>query len=207
MVEASDGRLVAGDTVGLSGLQARYDEHLGGTRGVRVTRVPVEGEPEELLAVTATDGPDLALTFDTAIQQAGDDALTGSTAGNGNAALVAMDTSTGNILAVANTPATGENRALTGRYAPGSTFKAVSTLALLDSGLTPAETVPCPATATATATVAGRSFRATWTGSPSVPSPSPRTSPSRATPRVRGPVVPAGAGRPGEGRCLGGPRR
>jgi cell division protein FtsI/penicillin-binding protein 2 len=155
MVEASDGRLVAGDTVGLSGLQEQYDELLGGTRGVRVTRVPVEGEPEELLAVTATDGPDLALTLDTAIQQAGDDALAGSTAGNGNAALVAMDTSTGNILAVANTPATGENRALTGRYAPGSTFKAVSTLALLDSGLTPAETVPCPATAT----VAGRSFR------------------------------------------------
>jgi cell division protein FtsI/penicillin-binding protein 2 len=154
-VEASDGRVVAGAIVGSSGLQAQYDEHLGGTRGVRVTRVPVQGEPEELLAVAATDGSDLALTLDTAIQQAGDDALAGSTAGNGNAALVAIDTSTGEILAVANTPATGENRALTGRYAPGSTFKAVSTLALLDSGLTPAETVPCPATAT----VAGRSFR------------------------------------------------
>ncbi|HEV2811228.1 MAG TPA: penicillin-binding transpeptidase domain-containing protein [Acidimicrobiales bacterium] len=155
MVEASDGRLAGGDTVGLSGLQEEYDEHLGGTRGVRVSRVPVEGEPEELLAVAATDGADLALTLDAAIQQAGDDALAGSTAGNGNAALVAMDASTGDILAVANTPATGENRALTGRYAPGSTFKTVSTLALLDGGLTPGETVPCPATAT----VAGRSFR------------------------------------------------
>ena len=67
MVEASDGRLAAGDPVGLSGLQARYDEHLGGTRGIRVTRVPLEGEPEELLAVVATDGPNLALTLDAAI--------------------------------------------------------------------------------------------------------------------------------------------
>ncbi|HEV2809646.1 MAG TPA: penicillin-binding transpeptidase domain-containing protein [Acidimicrobiales bacterium] len=155
MVEASDGRLVAGDTVGLSGLQEEYDEHLGGTRGVRVTRVPVEGEPEDLWVVAPTDGADLALTLDAAIQQAADDALAGSTAGNGNAALVAMDPSTGDIVAVANTPATGENRALNGRYPPGSTFKAVSTLAFLDRGLTPAETVPCPATAT----VAGRSFR------------------------------------------------
>lgn len=155
MVEASDGRLAAGDTAGLSGLQAQYDEHLGGTRGVRVIRVPVEGEAEELLAVTATDGADLALTLDAAVQQAADGALAGVASGNGNAALVAIDTSTGDILAVANTPATGENRAMTGRYPPGSTFKAVSTLALLDVGLTPAETVPCPATAA----VAGRAFR------------------------------------------------
>jgi cell division protein FtsI/penicillin-binding protein 2 len=71
----------------------------------------------------------LALTLDATVQQAADDALAASTAGNGNAALVALDTSTGEVLAVANTLVAGANRAMTGRYAPGSTFKAVSTLA------------------------------------------------------------------------------
>ncbi len=155
IVEASNGRLAGGDIAGLSGLQAQYDEHLGGTRGVRVLRVRSEGEPDELFSVAPTDGADLALTLDATVQRAADDALAASTVGNGNAALVALDTSTGEVLAVANTPATGANRAMTGRYAPGSTFKTVSTLALLDAGLRPDETVPCPATATVT----GREFR------------------------------------------------
>jgi Cell division protein FtsI/penicillin-binding protein 2 len=47
------------------------------------------------------------------------------------------------------------NRALLGHYAPGSTFKMVTTLALLQDGLKPSDTVACPATAT----VQGRSFR------------------------------------------------
>ncbi|CAN5680365.1 penicillin-binding transpeptidase domain-containing protein [soil metagenome] len=155
LIEGSDGRLAAGDIAGRSGLQARYDAHLAGTAGVRVTRIPAEGEPVELFAVAPTDGADLAVTVDPAVQQAADDALAASTAGNGSNALVAVDTTTGEILAVANTPITGANRALTGRYAPGSTFKAVSTLALLGTGLTPEESVPCPATANA----AGREFR------------------------------------------------
>ncbi|MEH3078084.1 MAG: penicillin-binding transpeptidase domain-containing protein [Quadrisphaera sp.] len=54
-------------------------------------------------------------------------------------------------------PTTGADRALDGRYPPGSTFKAVSTTALLATGLTPDQAVPCPATAT----VDGRSFPAT----------------------------------------------
>ncbi len=154
IVDDSGGRLAPGDTAGLSGLQKQYDEHLTGTRGVSVTRIPTEGETEELFAAEATDGSDLAVTLDASIQRAADDALAASTAGNG-AALVAIDASTGETVAVANTPATGENRALTGRYAPGSTFKSVSTLALLGTGLAPSETVSCPGTAT----VAGRSFR------------------------------------------------
>lgn len=155
IVEASGGRLVGGDVAGLSGLQAQYDDHLGGARGVRISRIAFQGESDELFSAPATDGADLVLTLDLGVQQAADDALATSTAGNGNAALVAVDVSSGAILAVANTPAPGANRALTGRYPPGSTFKAVSTLALLDADLTPAETVPCPEIAN----VAGRDFR------------------------------------------------
>ncbi|CAA9420953.1 MAG: Cell division protein FtsI [Peptidoglycan synthetase], partial [uncultured Quadrisphaera sp.] len=168
VVEASEGRVLAGDTTGLSGLQREYDAQLAGTPGTSVTlvRAPEPGasedaEPvgEELHAVPPADGADLQLSLDARVQQAADAALAGAVAagaaGNGSASLVAVDVPTGDVLAVANTPSSGSNRALTGQYPPGSTFKAVSTLALLGTGLTPQEVVGCPPTAT----VDGRSFR------------------------------------------------
>jgi cell division protein FtsI/penicillin-binding protein 2 len=57
---------------------------------------------------------------------------------------------------VANRPTESSfDRAIEGRYPPGSTFKVVSTAALLRAGLRPGQTVPCPATVR----VQGRSFR------------------------------------------------
>jgi cell division protein FtsI/penicillin-binding protein 2 len=153
IVEASEGRVLPGDVTGLSGLQRRYDEHLAGEAGFTVVS-RVGEQTTGLFTQPATDGADLALTLDERVQVAADQALTTVTGGNGNAALVAIDVPSGDILAVANTPATGTDRALTGTYPPGSTFKSVSTLALLPTGLTPDEIVPCPRTAT----VDGREF-------------------------------------------------
>jgi cell division protein FtsI/penicillin-binding protein 2 len=69
--------------------------------------------------------------------------------------MVVVRPSTGEVLAVANGgDDTGFNRAFEGRYPPGSTFKVVSTEALLAAGLSPDETVPCPAGAN----VGGRTF-------------------------------------------------
>ncbi len=174
VVAESAGRVLAGDTTGLSGLQRDLDAHLAGTAGtaVRVVRagapeagageaagVVTEQAAEELFAQPAVDGADVALTLDAGVQRAADAALAAAgaagAAGNGNASLVAVDVPTGDVLAVANTPAGGGDRALTGTYPPGSTFKAVATLALLGTGLDPGEVVPCPETAT----VQGRSFR------------------------------------------------
>jgi cell division protein FtsI/penicillin-binding protein 2 len=101
------------------------------------------------------DGTPIQLTLDTAVQKAADAALATAKGGNGNAALVAVDIASGDVLAVANTPASGANRAMTGRYPPGSTFKTISTIALLGRGVTPSETVACPPTAT----INGRSVR------------------------------------------------
>ncbi len=156
-VDASDGRLVAGDSAGTSGLQEQYDERLAGAAGLTVRTVPAADsgrEAQDLFTVEPTDGQDVATSLDVATQRAADAALAGSDAGNGNASLVAVSVSTGDVLAVANTPAGGSNLALTGQYPPGSTFKAVSTLALLGTGLTPQQQVPCPETAT----VDGRSY-------------------------------------------------
>ncbi|MGA9747484.1 MAG: penicillin-binding transpeptidase domain-containing protein, partial [Nocardioides sp.] len=60
-------------------------------------------------------------------------------------ALVALRPSTGDILAAASGPGSeGYSTATVGQYAPGSTFKAVSALALLRSGLTPRSALSCP---------------------------------------------------------------
>ena len=153
MVAAGKGRYAAGDSAGLSGLQRRYDERLGGRVGVTLLAVGASGGPiQEVFARPPTAGQAVTITLDPAVQQAADGALAGA---SGEAALVAVDVQTGAVLAVANSPASGLNRALVGRYPPGSTFKVVSTLALLGKGLQPTDTVNCPPTAT----VQGRAFR------------------------------------------------
>jgi cell division protein FtsI/penicillin-binding protein 2 len=155
IVEGSEGRLAAGDLTGLSGLQRFYDKRLSGTAGVTVWKVSGSGgeaQRTELFSVEPTPGEPVQLTLEVPVQEAADAALGGQ---RGNAALVAVDIATGDVLAVANTPVSGVDRALTGQYPPGSTFKTVSTLALLGTGLTPDDVVSCPPTRT----VEGRSFR------------------------------------------------
>jgi cell division protein FtsI/penicillin-binding protein 2 len=64
-------------------------------------------------------------------------------------AIVAIRPSTGAILAAANGPGTnGYNDATYGRFAPGSTFKIVDSLALARSGATPSSPVDCPTSVT-----------------------------------------------------------
>lgn len=153
MVAAGKGRYIAGDRAGLSGLQRRYDERLGGRAGVSIMAVGADGGPaQEVFTRPASAGQPVTTTLDSPVQRAADAALAGAA---GEAALVAVSVQTGAVLAVANSPASGLNRALVGRYPPGSTFKVVSTLALLTKGLRPTDTVNCPLTAT----VQGRAFR------------------------------------------------
>ena len=130
-----------GDVAGLSGLQARYDEQLRGTPGQEVNAVGSDGKTREIFRVEPEDGQPLQLTLDTDLQVAAEQALAGV---GPAAALVAIKPSTGAILAAANGPGTGGlNIATYGQYAPGSTFKSVSSLALLRAGDTPETVVPC----------------------------------------------------------------
>lgn len=152
IVEESDGAVSAGDVVGLSGLQARYDDVLRGTPGVAVTAG--EGEAERVLHETEpVDGRPLELTLDVGLQESAERIL----ADTGPAsAIVAIDPASGDILAAASGPGgDGQNTATYGRYAPGSTMKVVTALALLRSGLTPDSPVDCPPTTV----VDGKSFK------------------------------------------------
>ena len=84
----------------------------------------------------------MTLTLDRKTQEAAESALAGS--GTVPSALVAVDVVTGDLLAVANSPAFGSNRALQGRYQPGSTLKVATTYSLLGKGLSPSTPVTCP---------------------------------------------------------------
>jgi len=155
MVKESKGTLSAADQVGLSGLQARYEDELGGSPGVRVDLLGRDAatEPTELFRTDPKSGTALTTTLDVRAQNLAERALAGTTSPS---ALVAVRPSTGDILAAASGPASnGYNTATYARYAPGSTFKIVSSLALLRSGVTPSTLVDCPPTVT----VDGKRFK------------------------------------------------
>ena len=149
MIEESEGALRAGDVVGLSGLQAAHDEALRGIPAVTVSAASGEGDDAErrtLVEWDAVEAEPLATTLDVKTQQRADAVLADVPGGS---SLVAIRPSTGEVLAAANGPETEVHAAATvGQYAPGSTFKIVTALALLRQGLTPDDTVSCSETLT-----------------------------------------------------------
>ncbi|MCW3815572.1 penicillin-binding transpeptidase domain-containing protein [Micromonospora sp. DR5-3] len=159
-LKAHPDRYVAGDLVGHGGLQGGYDERLRGVPGLTVIteRPGSEGTTAptgaELFRSEPKAGQPLKTTLDVATQNAADAALRGETR---RSALVAVRISDGAVLAAANGPGpAGENLAFTAQAPPGSTFKMVSALALMDNGaVTPDARVDCPKTLA----VDGRSFK------------------------------------------------
>ncbi len=144
IVEESDGAYRAGDVAGLSGLQARYDDRLHGVPGTVVAAVRAhDGVTRELYRADPQDGRPLRTTLDPRMQQRAERIL--SRVGPASA-LVALRPSTGELLAVASGPGSqGYSTATVGQYAPGSTFKVVSGLALLRTGTGPDDRLSCPA--------------------------------------------------------------
>ncbi|WP_277050366.1 penicillin-binding transpeptidase domain-containing protein [Ruania albidiflava] len=151
VVEGSDGAVVAGDLVGLSGLQADLDATLRGRPGVRVVAESDSAE-EVLFEAPPVPGTDVTLSLDAAIQSDAEDVLADV---DSPAGLVALQPSTGEVLAAASSPAAdGLDMAMAAELAPGSTFKVVTALALLRAGYTPESVLDC----TDGAQVGGRSI-------------------------------------------------
>ncbi len=142
----------AGDQVGTSGLQAIYEKLLAGAPSTTVVIADANGNTvRKVKTFPGKAAQPVRLTIDLATQKAAETALAGTTQ---NSALVAIDPTTGAIRAVVSKPYNGFARALSGQYPPGSTFKVITSTALLaggDNGSTPA---PCPAKIT----VGGESF-------------------------------------------------
>ncbi|WP_113702668.1 penicillin-binding transpeptidase domain-containing protein [Nonomuraea lactucae] len=128
-----------GQSIGRAGLQATFQKQLAGTPA---TEIQVGGKT--LHTIEGTAGKELRTSLDPGVQAA---AIAAVKNVEKPTALVAIEPGTGEILAVVNSQG-GFNRALDGRYAPGSTFKAVTAIGLLAEGVSPRETVTCPKYAT-----------------------------------------------------------
>jgi cell division protein FtsI/penicillin-binding protein 2 len=152
LVEESGGRVQPGDVTGLSGLQQVYDETLSGTPGLSVDIVPPEGDPRTVFEQDPVAGEPVTTTLDIDLQVTAENLLADITSPS---AIVAVRPSTGEVVTAASGPGgEGYSTATLGQYAPGSTFKVISALALLRNGTSPDVTVACPATTT----VDGREF-------------------------------------------------
>ncbi|WP_239572026.1 penicillin-binding transpeptidase domain-containing protein [Streptomyces sp. G44] len=129
---------------GTSGLEARYDEVLSGGGKAHRSLVVADRRSgravKELTRAEKAEGRPVRTTIDPRVQEAAAKALDGV---DDKAAIVAIDPSNGHIRAAVNRPG-GLNRALEGRYPPGSVFKVVTAAALLKGGLRPEDRAACP---------------------------------------------------------------
>jgi hypothetical protein len=130
------------------GLRATFEHQLVGDPTLHVRVVEGDRVVEELAQVGGQAPAPVRTTIDPATQAAAEATLaTGipnPKAAAQPAALVAIQVSTGSIRAIASRPAGGFDRALQGKYPPGSTAKVVTSLALLAHGTTAATPISCP---------------------------------------------------------------
>ncbi|MGC3997238.1 MAG: penicillin-binding protein 2 [Anaeromyxobacter sp.] len=162
-----------GDYVGRRGLEYRFEPFLRGTDGAE--RVPVDAKgrrkpeaesliPEEYRLVQSKPGNNLVLSLDWRLQEFAEKTFP-ATAG----AVVAMDLRTGFLLVLVDRPSPDPNkmsgritsaelaaihsdplqpelfRAIQQHYHPGSTYKALTSIAALEEGVAhPGTTIYCP---------------------------------------------------------------
>ena len=158
----------SGDYIGKSGIESFYEQELRGEKGGKIIVVDVHNREKDRFMDGAFDtlpvaGKDIYLGLDAELQAYGEKLLKNKTG-----SIVAIEPSTGQILAMVTSPSydpnelvgrvRGENykkllddslkplvnRATSGIYPPGSTFKMVNGLIVLQSGVVKTNsTYPC----------------------------------------------------------------
>ena len=143
----------AASVVGQTGLERAYERQLAGQPGATVTAVSAAGATLGTVgdAQPAARHPGADEHRPAACRRTRRQALAGV---RKSAALVAVDAATGQVLAAVTVPPGGGfDLALDGAFPPGSSFKVLTSTALLEHGLTPSS----PATARSSSTSAARS--------------------------------------------------
>jgi penicillin-binding protein 2 len=157
--------LEPGDEIGQDGVEDTYDRFLRGDPGLIRVQVDAFGEPTpngRLVSKSPVPGESLKLSIDADVQAAGEAAL----AEKGSGGFVTMDVRSGEILALGSSPtfeptvltppltqkqvddfirnpaAPLVDRAISGLYPTGSTFKIITALAALENGvISPSESI------------------------------------------------------------------
>jgi len=157
-----------GDYIGKSGIEKYYETELRGKKGIKITVVDVHNREKERFMNGEYDtlpvpGKDIILGLDADLQAYGEYLMAGKTG-----SIVAIEPTTGQILAMVSSPTYDPNelvgrtrglrysellndpdkplinRAISGTYPPGSTFKMINGLISLQSGVITASTAyPC----------------------------------------------------------------
>ncbi len=150
-----------GDRIGRQGLEAVFEKKLRGVDGHELIEVDSQNNRIRMLGkIDPVPGTDITLSLDTGLQMAAYEAL-----GENPGAVVVSKPNTGEILALVSTPSFNPNkfhtgmssdeyaqllkssdkplfdRAVSGVYPPGSTFKIVSAAAGLSSGIITRNTI------------------------------------------------------------------
>ena len=165
LAQSGGSRYKPGDIVGKAGLESEYNNILTGTDGMRRMVVNSIGKPVRTLDDTEPiPGKPIQLTIDADLQHVAEQELADKVG-----AIVAMNPQNGEILAMASRPAfdpndfairiSGKewrvlnsdpqkpllNRAIQAQLAPGSVFKILESVAMLESGVPPPDFhVFCP---------------------------------------------------------------
>ncbi len=157
-----------GDYIGKSGIERFYEKLLRGKKGVRMVKVDVHNREKGSYQngkydTLSVPGKDLVLSIDSELQQYGEKLMKNKTG-----SIVVIEPETGEILAMVSSPGFNPNdligrhrsrnyvalqkdslkplinRAISGTYPPGSTFKMVNALvALQERAITPYTSFSC----------------------------------------------------------------
>ena len=137
----------ATNIVGQTGLEQFDQAQLAGSPGATISVVSDDGVALATLASKKPEpGMPVRTSIDPVIQRAAEAALARE---QKPAALVAVDASTGQVLAAVSDPSSDAfDQALDGTFPPGSTFKTITSTALIEHGLSPNSSASCPTTIT-----------------------------------------------------------
>ena len=159
-LEKNSDEYAYGDVLGKHGLEKFFDSYVRGRRGAELVEVNVYGkEIKNLGRIDPVSGYNIVLTIDADLQKAAWQAFEGKPG-----AAVVMDTRDGSVLAMVSSPsfdpnlfnngisydqwdklqnnpfAPLSNKAISGQYPPGSTYKLIVAAAALEEGIITSDT-------------------------------------------------------------------
>lgn len=145
------------DLIGKKGIEKQYDKNLKGIDGNIMLEVDAKGRAIDIVdEIKPTKGDDIYLSIDKDLQQKMTEYMAGT-----SSTFIAMDVKTGKILVLVSSPEIDSNilsgkinekdwnkilnsekkpllnKAISGLYPPGSTYKPVTGLAILNSNISP----------------------------------------------------------------------
>ncbi len=163
-LEKANDEHASGDVLGKNGVEKYLDAYIHGRRGAELVEVNVyDKEIKNLGRIDPIPGYNIVLTIDADLQKAAWQAFAGKPG-----AAVALDTRDGSVLAMVSSPSFDpnlfnsgisyelwdkmqnnplnplSNRAISGQYPPGSTYKLIIAAAALEEGIiTPEQKIFC----------------------------------------------------------------